>query len=278
MSDSAKETLKMSFWVSPFQLRNELITTLEQSGYQRWESQDPGEDPSDQNVLLLIYDPPDQLLATALESEAEAAPALTDLQQGYSKLLSWHQESEGTLLAAWQLQALGEEDLCQWLRASETNQELKVSLNGELPVPDPLRASVTLALIDTAPDLLENYLTLDQQGQRFGREVDSHYLQRLREASHQGDLLLQALVRPEQQGQKPETSKTLSSKLKQSQEEAELTLMQLHQVQEELEHYFLRSRSQDELLRKHTEQQRRAEKLIASLLNSAHGSDRLTKK
>ncbi len=277
MSDSAKETLKMSFWVSPFQLRNELITTLEQSGYQRWESQDPGEDPSDQNVLLLIYDPPDQLLAAAGEAKEEASPTLMDLQQGYSKLLSWHQESEGTLVAAWQLQALGEENLCQWLRESDTNQELQVSWDGELPLPDPLLASVTLALIDTAPDLLENYLTLDQQGQRFGREVDSHYLQRLREASHQGDLLLQALVRPGQQGQNPETSKTLSSQLKQSQAEAELTLMQLHQVQEELEHYFLRSRSQDELLRKHAEQQRRAEKLIASLLKSAHGSHPLSK-
>ena len=53
--------------------------------------------------------------------------------------------------------------------------------------------------------------------------------------------------------------------------------MQLHQVQEELEHYFLRSRSQDELLRKHAEQQRRAQKLIASLLKSAHGSHPLSK-
>ena len=39
-----------------------------------------------------------------------------------------------------------------------------------------------------------------------------------------------------------------------AQEEAELTLLQLHQVQEELEHYFLQSRTQDDLLRQHQEQ------------------------
>jgi hypothetical protein len=53
--------------------------------------------------------------------------------------------------------------------------------------------------------------------------------------------------------------------LKDVREEAQLTLLQLHQVQEELEHYFLRSRSSDELAHNQQLQLRRAQQLMARL-------------
>ena len=54
--------------------------------------------------------------------------------------------------------------------------------------------------------------------------------------------------------------------LTEAQEEAELLLLQLHQVQEELEHYFLRSRSSDQLAEAQAEQNTRAFALIGRML------------
>ena len=49
-------------------------------------------------------------------------------------------------------------------------------------------------------------------------------------------------------------------------EEVDLTLRQLHQVQEELEYYFYESRSKDELLQKHQDQQQSVKRIISKML------------
>ena len=49
-------------------------------------------------------------------------------------------------------------------------------------------------------------------------------------------------------------------------EEAELTLLQLHQLQEELEYYFCQSRSKEELLQKHQNQQQRIITIMSKIL------------
>ena len=49
-------------------------------------------------------------------------------------------------------------------------------------------------------------------------------------------------------------------------EEAELTLLQLHQVQEELEHYFLKSKSSDELAEAQSQQLSRSQSLLSRLI------------
>ena len=56
------------------------------------------------------------------------------------------------------------------------------------------------------------------------------------------------------------------SAAKDAAEETELTLLQLHQVQEELEHYFLQSRSKEDVLRKHQIQQQRMKRLMSTAL------------
>ena len=59
--------------------------------------------------------------------------------------------------------------------------------------------------------------------------------------------------------EKQAEAKTLS-------EEVDLTLRQLHQVQEELEYYFYESRSKDELLQKHQDQQQSVKRIISKML------------
>ena len=62
--------------------------------------------------------------------------------------------------------------------------------------------------------------------------------------------------------------KAAQAETKDAREEAELTLLQLHQVQEELEHYFLDSRSKDELLQQYNQQTNDMKKLISEVSRS----------
>ena len=62
--------------------------------------------------------------------------------------------------------------------------------------------------------------------------------------------------------------KSAQAETKDAREEAELTLLQLHQVQEELEHYFLDSRSKDELLQQYNQQTNDMKTLISEISRS----------
>lgn len=59
---------------------------------------------------------------------------------------------------------------------------------------------------------------------------------------------------------------SLREQLEEARDEAELNLLQLQQVQEELEFYFLAHQEQQQLLEKHRQEEKRAEVLIAALL------------
>ncbi len=59
---------------------------------------------------------------------------------------------------------------------------------------------------------------------------------------------------------------SLKGQLEEAREEAELNLLQLQQVQEELEFYFLAHQELQQLLEQHRQEERRAEALIAALL------------
>ncbi|MCP9931922.1 hypothetical protein KBY82_14150 [Cyanobium sp. AMD-g] len=59
---------------------------------------------------------------------------------------------------------------------------------------------------------------------------------------------------------------SLQGQLEEARDEAELNLLQLQQVQEELAFYFLAHQEQLQLLEQHQQEERRAEVLIAALL------------
>ena len=65
-----------------------------------------------------------------------------------------------------------------------------------------------------------------------------------------------------------EQLKAAQAETKDAREEAELTMLQLHQVQEELEHYFLDSRSKEELLQQYNQQTNDMKKLISEISRS----------
>jgi hypothetical protein len=61
-------------------------------------------------------------------------------------------------------------------------------------------------------------------------------------------------------------AEALRLELEEARDEAELNLLQLQQVQEELEFYFLAYQEQQAQLQRYAEESRRAEGLIAALL------------
>jgi membrane protein involved in colicin uptake len=65
---------------------------------------------------------------------------------------------------------------------------------------------------------------------------------------------------------------SLRSQLEEARDEAELNLLQLQQVKEELEFYLLAHQEQQQLLEQHQQEERRAEVLIAALLERLEGA------
>jgi len=311
----------MRFWISPFELTNHDLGLLEEAGLQPWEWEKgcpPNRD------CLVLYDSPDQVLANSSSRPGRAITTPEQLLEGYFRVLDWSNQTRQPKLAIWRLHQLGPGGLGRWLIDAATGEESEAPHQPQAPAIRPLVAAATLALIEACPQLLDSYLDIELKAELFGGDADLHYRQRLREASLQGELLLQEfhahalrdqleLREAELNDAREEAQLTLlqlhqvqeeletiffadrekqqlldvqtkecetrstecdglrqqlelrEAELNDAREEAQLTLLQLHQVQEELEHYFLRSRSSDELAHNQQLQLRRAQQLMARL-------------
>lgn len=242
----------MLYWVCPFPLDLADQALLEEAGLSRWMGS-VAEMP-DGNCLLL-YNSPDQLIGNS----AVTTPEL--LLKGYRIILDWFEQIKQPLLATWQLQQLGSDQLNNWL--------LNHSDPSLTPQPDliaPLVAVVVLKFIDAEPELIDAYKDLELRAQLLGREPDLNYQQRLRQVSNQELALLQALRQPKFIAALELQLQEKDRQLKQVQEEVDLALSQLDQVQEELEHYFLLNRGLQQLIDRHEKLERRSERLLAGLI------------
>jgi len=248
----------MRFWISPFELTNHDLGLLEEAGLQPWEWEKgcpPNRD------CLVLYDSPDQVLANSSSRPGRAITTPEQLLEGYFRVLDWSNQTRQPKLAIWRLQQLGPGGLGRWLIDAATGEESEAPHQPQAPAIRPLVAAATLALIEACPQLLDSYLDIELKAELFGGDADLHYRKRLRQASLQGELLLQEFHAHALRDQ----LELREAELNDAREEAQLTLLQLHQVQEELEHYFLRSRSSDELAHNQQLQLRRAQQLMARL-------------
>lgn len=242
----------MLYWVSPFPLDLADQALLEEAGLSRWMGSSAEIPDGD---CLLLYNSPDQLISNS----ADTTPEL--LLKGYRIILDWFEQNKQPLLATWQLQQLGSDQLNNWL-----DNHSDPSLT---PQPDqipPLVAVVVSKLIDAEPDLIDAYKDLELRAQLLGREPDLNYQQRLRQVSNQELALLQALRHPNIIAALELQLQEKDRQLKQLQEEVDLAISQLDQVQEELEHYFLLNRGLQQLIDRHEQLERRSERLLAGLI------------
>ena len=156
------------------------------------------------------------------------------------------------------------------------------ALQEEVLQREPLQAELHTAREQLTEAREEAELTLLQLHQV--QEELEHYFLRCRTSDQQAATQVEALQQAEASGQEQgarllaleaEVIQLRSERdeaahgreqLTEAREEAELTLLQLHQVQEELEHYFLRSRSSDQLVAAQAEQNGRAFSLLGRML------------
>lgn len=287
----------MRYWLSPFAMSASALEGLSWAGIQAWPAANgdpPGSD------CLLLYDSPDRLIQAEAKRNGLASARLTPqrLLEEYQRLLAWSEATEAPVLPLSRLQQLDPPLLRLWLKRSRGGIESAQGWPSE-PIPiDPLLAAVTLRLMETEPRLLKAYLDLELRAMLQGRNPDLHYLQRLRQASGQGEALLQALLQAlqspaplplpgsvllagrgaEAAGDQAEPreprlvalERQLAEReraLQEKDKESELILLQLHQVQEELENQFLRARAGEQLVAAQQEQLQRVQGLMARLQN-----------
>lgn len=226
----------MRYWFTPFPLSAKVYSYLAASGLQPWHGGDSSLPDAD---ALLLYDSPDQLIAMAGTGPDMVEFSALMLVQGYRRLLGWSGRTGQPLLAISQLQRLGPQAFRAWCATGDIPSPHLVQ---PLPIL-PLLASVTLSLLEAEPALLDCYSDLELRAVLLGRDPDTQYYERLRQAVLEPEVLLQAFL-TSQSGlaAAAELEQRLASmdiELKEAKEAAELSLLQLHQVQEELEHYFL---------------------------------------
>ncbi|MCX5946878.1 MAG: hypothetical protein NTY67_01365, partial [Cyanobacteria bacterium] len=183
--------------------------------------------------FLLLYDSPDQLIAMAGSGPATEDLTALSLLQGYRRLLGWSERTGQPLLAISQLQRLSPQALRSWFEDGDA-----ASPSPSPPIPA-LLASVCLSLLVAEPALLDCYQDLELRAALLGRDPDLRYHERLLQAGHQGDALLQAFLAYQRvQSAASQLEQRLASRdteLREAREASEQTSLELHQVQEALE-------------------------------------------
>lgn len=125
---------------------------------------------------LLLYAPPDQVLHQARAS-GSPIPGGDSFCAEYRLLSSLMPGRR--LIASWRLQNLESASIQAWIQGEQPCP----AATSSLPLPDALTALVTLSLLEFSSDILDAYQDLELQAELASTEADTHYLQRLQEAS-----------------------------------------------------------------------------------------------
>jgi chromosome segregation ATPase len=153
--------------------------------------------PSD---ALVLYAPPDGLLAAGMESMTEPPlpPQLIESYKIVHGLCGRHR-----VLASWRLAGQPPEALRQWLVHGAP-----LTTPPPAPTPDPLTALVTKALLEAQPQVLEAYLDLELTAELAGGASDTSYRERISQAAADPRRLLRSWWLPHQLGQASLRDKT----------------------------------------------------------------------
>ncbi|MFN9660563.1 MAG: hypothetical protein ACK6BC_09350 [Cyanobacteriota bacterium] len=188
--------------------------------------------PSD---AVILYSPPDVLLATALET-ATLPPSPQQLAEGYARVQSFGGGQR--LIASWRLEGLTTESIGPWLLDS-----VPMHCDRPFPKPEPITALLTKTLLESQPTLLDAYLDLELVAELAGGPPDTGYPQRLAKAFADPQPLLEAWWLPHKQLQTSlqeraaqfARAEALTGESLQARQEAESLRLELHGVREERE-------------------------------------------
>jgi chromosome segregation ATPase len=221
----------MPCWYSPWPVAATLEAHLQAAGLVR--CGEPLEAlPSD---AVILYSPPDVLLATALET-ATLPPSPQQLAEGYARVQSFGGGQR--LIASWRLEGLTTESIGPWLLDS-----VPMHCDRPFPKPEPITALLTKTLLESQPTLLDAYLDLELVAELAGGPPDTGYPQRLAKAFADPQPLLEAWWLPHKQLQTSlqeraaqfARAEALTGESLQARQEAESLRLELHGVREERE-------------------------------------------
>ncbi|MEB3259325.1 MAG: hypothetical protein VKP63_01710 [Cyanobacteriota bacterium] len=160
----------MPCWTSPWPVAAPLEAHLRAAGlkrcHDRLEALPEGS--------LLLYVPPDAVLAAGLASASEP-PAPQQLAAMYRHLQAL--DGRHRLIAAWRLQAMTPKAIRAWL-----DRGAPLPAKPSFPEPDPVSALLTKTLLDSQPQLQEAYLDVELIADLAGGEPDTAYSRRLAQA------------------------------------------------------------------------------------------------
>ncbi|MBM5818434.1 MAG: hypothetical protein FJ083_18285, partial [Cyanobacteria bacterium K_Offshore_surface_m2_239] len=179
----------MPSWTSPWPVAAPLDAHLRAAGLRRCEERLdalPGD-------VLILYSPPDALLASGLAS-AQDPPTPLRLATAYKQLQTFH--GRHRLIATWRLQALTPEAIRGWLEKASPPRASQL-----FPDPEPLSALLAKTLMDSQPDLLNAYLDLELIAELAGGAPDTAYPRRLANAIADSQTLLEHCWLPHQHNQ-----------------------------------------------------------------------------
>ena len=237
----------MKHWCSATSIASTLRERLEIAGLTQlpWDEFDA----TDNKDLLLIYDPPDQILEQ-WRIEWGTASSLEQIRAALSILAS-RSKDVSYCIAGWRLTHLDNTSLINLCR----NEIPILDRNITFPKVKALSGLITLNLLNECPDIHEYYLDLELRSCLLGLDADSHYLKRLKRSTIT-DLVLKNWWE-------------VNAERESSREESIGNLTRLHQIQSDFDKLVEEQEQLRRLINQQNILSRRALTKVARLKNDA---------
>ena len=162
----------MKHWCSATSIASSLQDRLETAGVTQlpWDDFDTVENKD----LLLIYNPPDQILEQ-WRNEWGTAPSIEQIRAALSVSAS-RSINASCCISGWRLTHLDSTSLINLCR----NEMPILDRNIDFPEVKALSGLITINLLNECPDIHEHYLDLELRSCLLDLEADSNYLERLK--------------------------------------------------------------------------------------------------
>ncbi len=161
----------MKYWTTPFSIDKKTKEIINRIGLIRL----PFEDLTHDEICLIIYDSPDQIIKNILNS-ADEYYMINNLYKNYNSILKT-QSSNFKYIAAWQLKSTPFDLLIELLI---NNKQIDYLLTpNSINIKSSLASLLTLGEIISNKKLIDDYLDIELFSELCGRDVDNYIIERI---------------------------------------------------------------------------------------------------
>ena len=161
----------MKYWTTPFSIDKKTKEIINRIGLIKV----PFEDLTNDEICLIIYDSPDQIIKNILNS-ADEYYMINNLYKNYNLILK-NQSNNFKYIAAWQLKSIPFDLLIELLI---NNKQIDYLLSpNSINIRSPFASLLTLGEIISNRKLIDDYLDIELFSELCGRDVDNHIIERI---------------------------------------------------------------------------------------------------